>query len=79
MTLTPSDYYCDGQSGHAKSWGRVSLLGLTGSEYGGGSLTPYGADGSAVPGWTNVPLQAGSTSIDISSIPAATRPRSALR
>jgi uncharacterized repeat protein (TIGR01451 family) len=71
VKLTPQNYYCDGQEGHATSWGAVSLAGLTGGEFGGGSVTLYGADGKAVPGWSNVPIPAGSTSLDISSLPVS--------
>jgi uncharacterized repeat protein (TIGR01451 family) len=71
VKLSPQSYYCDGQQGHATSWGAVSLSGLTGGEFAGGSVTLYGADGKAVPGWSNVPLPAGSTSLDISSIPVS--------
>jgi uncharacterized repeat protein (TIGR01451 family) len=71
VKLTPQGYYCDGQQGHARSWGAVSLPGLTGGEFAGGTVTLYGADGKPVPGWTDVPLPAGSTSLDISSIPVS--------
>ena len=71
VSLTPQAFYCDGQEDHAKSWGAVSLAGLAGGEFGGASVTLVGADGKAVPGWTNVLLPAGATSLDISSIPVS--------
>ncbi|MCW2658351.1 MAG: Conserved repeat protein, partial [Jatrophihabitans sp.] len=70
LALDPSVYYCDGQPGHIDSWGAVSLPGLSASDYAGATLTLFGADGTALPAWTNVPFPAsGPQSIDISSIP----------
>jgi uncharacterized repeat protein (TIGR01451 family) len=69
VTLSPDQYYCDGGTGHATSWGAISLTGLAGGEYSGATVTLYGADGKAPPGWSNVPIPAGSTSLDISSLP----------
>lgn len=71
VKLTPQSYYCDGQDGHADSWGAVSLSGLAGGEFGGATVTLYGADGKALPGWTDVVLPAGATTLDISSIPVS--------
>ncbi len=71
VQLSPNQYYCDGQSGHARSWGAVSLPGLTGGEFSGATVTLYGADGKPVPGWTDVPMVAGSTSLDISALPVS--------
>jgi uncharacterized repeat protein (TIGR01451 family)/fimbrial isopeptide formation D2 family protein len=70
LALDPSVYYCDGQPGHIDSWGAVTLPGLSASDYAGATLTLFGADGTALPAWTNVPFPAsGAQSIDISSIP----------
>jgi len=70
LTLDPSVYYCDGQPGHIDSWGDVTLPGLSASDYAGATLTIFGADGTALPAWTNVPFPAsGPQTIDISSIP----------
>jgi uncharacterized repeat protein (TIGR01451 family) len=70
LALDPSVYYCDGQPGHIDTWGAVSLPGLSASDYAGATLTLFGADGTALPAWTNVPFPAsGAQSIDISSIP----------
>ncbi len=70
VALDPSVYYCDGQPGHIDSWGTVSLPGLSASDYDGATLTLFGVDGTALPGWTNVPFPAsGAQSIDISSLP----------
>jgi uncharacterized repeat protein (TIGR01451 family) len=69
VTLSPDQYYCDGQTGHASSWGGVSLAGLAGGEYAGATVTLYGADGKPLPEWTNVAIPGGSTGLDISSIP----------
>lgn len=71
VQLTPNQYYCDGQPGHARSWGAVSLPNLTGGEFAGATVTLYGADGKPVPGWSDVPMAAGSTSLDISSLPVS--------
>src|SRR5581483_1474896 len=64
-----SSYYCDGQA-HAQSWGHLTLNGLNGSEYGGATLTLTGKNGP-VPGFTNLPLAPGQTSVDLSSIPVS--------
>ncbi|MCW2598099.1 MAG: hypothetical protein JWP39_3987, partial [Jatrophihabitans sp.] len=69
LTLAISDYYCDGQSGHATAWSTLSLPGLSSSAYSQAAVTLFGADGSPLPGWTNVSFPPGSTSLDISSIP----------
>jgi uncharacterized repeat protein (TIGR01451 family)/fimbrial isopeptide formation D2 family protein len=70
LKLDPTVYYCDGQPGHIDSWGAVTLPGLSASDYAGATLTLFGADGAALPAWTNVPFPAtGPQSIDISSIP----------
>ena len=72
VSLSPSSFYCDGQSGHISSWGTVSLQGVTGSEYAGATLTLLDKNGNAVPGWINVPVPNGSPpTIDISSIPVS--------
>jgi fimbrial isopeptide formation D2 family protein/uncharacterized repeat protein (TIGR01451 family) len=72
VKLTPSNYYCDGNPGHATSWGTVSLPGLNGSEYFGATLTLLDANGDPLPGWINVPFpSSGPQVIDISSIPVA--------
>ena len=71
VKLTPSQYDCDGRSGHVLSWDTVSLAGLKASDFGGATVALYGADGSPVTGWTNVPLATGATGIDISSIPVS--------
>jgi uncharacterized repeat protein (TIGR01451 family)/fimbrial isopeptide formation D2 family protein len=70
ITLSPSSYYCDGQAGHASSWGAVTLSGLTASDYASARLTLTDTNGNNVPGWVDVPFPAsGAQTIDISSIP----------
>lgn len=69
VTLTPAAYYCDGNSGHVKKWRTVRLTGLNGSEYAGATLTLRGANNKVVPGWANYRFPAGSSTVDISSIP----------
>ena len=70
VKLTPSQYYCDGQTGHVASWGTVSLPGLTGSEYYGATVTLQDANGNPVNGFNNVAFPSGTPpTLDISSIP----------
>ena len=71
VSVTPSEYYCDGGAGHVRSWGAVTLGNLTGSEFDRATLTLLGSDGTVVPGWSNVPFPAGGTSIDISALPVS--------
>jgi uncharacterized repeat protein (TIGR01451 family) len=71
VKITPASYYCDGASGHAKTWGTLALNGLTGSEYAGASVTLLDANGTPVPGFANLALASGHTSLDLSSLPAS--------
>ena len=70
VALNPSQYYCDGLSNHATSWGTVSLNGLDGSEYTAGTVTLTGVSGP-VPGYTNLQLGPGQTTLDLSSLPVS--------
>ena len=72
VTLSPEQYYCDGQSGHVSSWQTVSLPGLTGTEYESATVTLQDANGNPVAGFDNIPFPTGTPpSIDISSIPTS--------
>ncbi|GAB2457966.1 hypothetical protein GCM10027082_05610 [Comamonas humi] len=64
----PSAYYCDGTS-HTSQWDKLTLLGLTGSEYGQAVATVYDMNGAAVPGFSNVVMNG--TTLDISSLPVS--------
>jgi uncharacterized repeat protein (TIGR01451 family) len=63
-----SSYYCDGQAGHAQSWGQLRLNGLDGSEFASATLTLSGKNGP-IPGYTNLVLAPGQTSINLGSLP----------
>lgn len=74
VSTTPSQSYCDGGSGHVTGWDKVSLVGLTGAEYTGATVTLTNAAGAPIAGWSDVPIPAGQTSLDISSLPIAQYP-----
>ena len=69
VTVNPIQYYCDGQSGHIQAWNKVTLSGANSASYTSASVTITDANGDPVPGFQNVSLAAGQTSLDISSIP----------
>ena len=60
-------FYCDGAT-HSGSWTTLQLNGLSGSEYGSAQVTISGSSGP-IPGFTNITLAPGQTSLNISSIP----------
>jgi uncharacterized repeat protein (TIGR01451 family) len=70
VTVNPSLYYCDGQPSNAQTWGTVRLNGLTGSEYGAALVTLIGVNGP-VPGYTNLQLAPGQTTLDLTSLPVS--------
>jgi uncharacterized repeat protein (TIGR01451 family) len=70
VELTPRWFYCDGQSHSTPNWGALTLTGVTGSEYGGGTVTLIGVNGP-VPGYTNLALAPGQRTLDLSSLPVS--------
>ena len=68
-TSASAPSYCDGET-HSWAWSTLDLEGLSGSEYGGASVTISGSNGP-LSGFTDLPLQTGETSLDISSIPSS--------
>ncbi len=71
VSATPQDWYCDGQSTHATTWDKLTLVGLTPGTYQSATITLDDKNGAPVPGWVNKPIAAGATSIDLSSIPVS--------
>jgi uncharacterized repeat protein (TIGR01451 family) len=70
VPVNPSASYCDGQSGHVTGWNQIQLSGITASQYAGATYTVLDANGNPVPGFDNILLTPGQTTVDISSIPA---------
>jgi uncharacterized repeat protein (TIGR01451 family) len=69
VTLDPAPYYCDGQGGHVKSWGPVTLSGLTGTGATSATITILDKNGDPVAGFESVTIPASRPTLDISSIP----------
>jgi uncharacterized repeat protein (TIGR01451 family) len=69
ITLTPSQYYCDGRSGHVTGWKQLQVYGINSSQYDALAVTITDANGNPVPGWTNKVIPSSQVPIDISSIP----------
>ncbi len=69
VTLTPSQAYCDGQSGHVTGWKQLQVYGVNPSQYDAVAVTITDANGNPVPGWTNKIVPSSQVPIDISSIP----------
>ncbi|MFF2073206.1 hypothetical protein ACFVXG_00435, partial [Kitasatospora sp. NPDC058162] len=72
-TINPAAYYCDGATGHVKSYGTVSLLGLDPStvNFAQSSVTVLTADGTTI---GTFPFNPGTGTADISSVPAGDSP-----
>jgi uncharacterized repeat protein (TIGR01451 family) len=70
VALTPHTSYCDGRSHATPTWGTLKLNGLTGSEYAAATVTLVGATGP-VPGYTDLQLASGQTSLNLSSLPVS--------
>ncbi|WP_157578791.1 DUF11 domain-containing protein [Rudaea cellulosilytica] len=62
---TPTSFYCDGGT-HVSNWDKLTLVGLTGSEYASTTVTLYDINGNPVPGFVNVVMSG--TTLDISSL-----------
>jgi uncharacterized repeat protein (TIGR01451 family) len=62
---TPTSFYCDGGT-HVSNWDKLTLVGLTGSEYASATVTLYDTNGNPVPGFVNVVMSG--TTLDISSL-----------
>jgi uncharacterized repeat protein (TIGR01451 family) len=71
VSLSPSQYYCDGQSGHVTGWKQITLDGITSSDYSGAVVTITDSNGNVVPGWQGKIIPNTQQAIDISSIPYA--------
>ncbi|MEV7124318.1 DUF7507 domain-containing protein, partial [Kitasatospora griseola] len=71
--LNPAAFYCDGATGHVRSYGAVSLLGIDPStvDFTQSSVTVLAADGSTV---GTFPFDPGTETADISSVPIADSP-----
>lgn len=69
VELNPSQYYCDGQSGHVTAWNRLRISGITPADYTALALTITNDNGNPVPGWSSRVFPNTTTSIDISGIP----------
>ncbi|MFJ5927094.1 hypothetical protein ACIQF6_31345 [Kitasatospora sp. NPDC092948] len=72
-TLDPAAYYCDGLTGHVRSYGAVSLLGIdpTTVDFTQSSVTVLAADGTTV---GTFPFDPVTEKADISSVPIADSP-----
>ncbi|KIQ66265.1 hypothetical protein TR51_00920 [Kitasatospora griseola] len=71
--LNPAAFYCDGATGHVRSYGAVSLLGIDPStvDFTQSSVTVLAADGSTV---GTFPFDPATETADISSVPIADSP-----
>ncbi|OKI99106.1 DUF7507 domain-containing protein [Kitasatospora sp. CB01950] len=72
-SLNPAAFYCDGATGHVRSYGEVSLLGVdpTTVDFTQSSVTVLAADGSTV---GTFPFDPATETADISSVPIADSP-----
>ncbi|MFF2543123.1 hypothetical protein ACFVUY_11235 [Kitasatospora sp. NPDC058063] len=72
-TINPSAYYCDGATGHIRSYGTVSLLGIdpTTVDFAHSSVTVLAADGTTI---GTFPFDPATGTADISSVPTADSP-----
>jgi uncharacterized repeat protein (TIGR01451 family) len=66
VTLDPAPYYCDGQGGHVKSWGPVTLSDVAGTGYTSATITILDKNGNVVETDT---LPAGQTTLDLPNVP----------
>ncbi|MGW1173997.1 DUF7617 domain-containing protein [Kitasatospora sp. NPDC002543] len=72
-TVDPSAYYCDGATGHVRSYGTVSLLGIdpTTVDFTQSSVTVLAADGTVL---GTFPFDPATGTADISSVPVGDQP-----
>ncbi|MFF2619516.1 hypothetical protein, partial [Kitasatospora sp. NPDC058046] len=72
-SLNPSAYYCDGATGHVRSYGTVSLLGLdpTTVDFTQSSVTVLASDGTTI---GTFPFNPTTETADISSVPTSDSP-----
>ncbi|MBO1415529.1 DUF11 domain-containing protein [Streptomyces sp. FH025] len=72
-TLNPAAYYCDGATGHVKSYGTVSLIGIdpTTVNFAQSSVTVLAADGTTI---GTFPFDPTTGTADISSVPTSDSP-----
>jgi uncharacterized repeat protein (TIGR01451 family) len=69
QAVNPAGYYCGTGAAAFKAWGQLTLSGLPAGSYSGAAVSLTDASGNPVPGFTSVVLPAGTTTLDISSIP----------
>lgn len=69
VDIDPSEYYCDGPSGHVSGWRTLRIGGVDPAGYSGLAVTIAGIDGTTVPGWDNRVFASNEQTIDISAIP----------
>ncbi|MFG2909765.1 hypothetical protein ACGF13_32490 [Kitasatospora sp. NPDC048286] len=72
-TINPSAYYCDGATGHVRSYGTVSLFGIdpTTVNFNQSTVTVLAADGTTI---GTFPFDPATGTADISSVPIADQP-----
>ncbi|MGW3071374.1 DUF7617 domain-containing protein [Kitasatospora sp. NPDC001132] len=72
-TINPSAYYCDGATGHVRSYGTVSLIGIdpTTVDFAHSSVTVLAADGTTI---GTFPFDPATGTADISSVPTSDSP-----
>ncbi|MBV2156644.1 hypothetical protein [Kitasatospora sp. SUK 42] len=72
-TINPSAYYCDGATGHVRSYGTVSLLGIdpTTVDFTQSSVTVLTAGGTVI---GTFPFNPATETADISSVPTSDSP-----
>lgn len=68
LRATPS--YCDGAAGHVRTWDALRINDLVGG-FAGFHLTIRDSTGATIPGWSDRPFGASTTSVDLSSLPFA--------
>jgi uncharacterized repeat protein (TIGR01451 family) len=68
VAVNPANAYCDGTA-HATAWSQIAISGISASQYTGAIYTVYDKEGNPVPGFKEVALAAGQSTIDISAIP----------
>ena len=70
QAVAPADYYCGSGAAGFHGWNQLTLTGLTPSAYSEAVVSLADKDGNPIPGFQNRVLPAGTTTLDISSIPA---------
>jgi hypothetical protein len=68
--LRAAPSYCDGVAGHVRAWDALRINDLAGG-FVGFHLTIRDSAGSIIPGWSDRPFGASTTSVDLRSIPFA--------